>query len=90
MTNENKNDDNKAGTETDSNSKTDMENVKTDREALKAENDAYEAEMLRAEQLRATKQKGGKSSAGQKQTTPEEELQKQAEEEAKEIVDAFR
>jgi len=64
--------------------------VKKEREALKAENDAYEAEQLRAEKLRAERVRGGRAMAGTEHLTPEQELEKQASKEAKEIVDAFQ
>ena len=67
----------------------DAEKVSAAREKLKAENDAYEAEKLRAEQLRAEQQVGGRSAAGSESLTPEDAMKKKAEEEAREIVDAF-
>jgi len=64
---------------------------------LKASNDAFEKELIRGRELKAEAQKleaekmlGGKTEAGTVAITPEEELQKKAEERAKEIVDAFK
>ena len=69
-----------AGEELNNNS-TEAEKVRKDTEELKAENDAYDKQKLRAETIRAEKQRGGISNAGQqeKQTvTPEERKTKQA------------
>ncbi len=71
------------------NDSTEAEKVRKDTEELKAENDAYDKEKLRAETARAEKARGGRSEAGSESMTPKDELNKKAEEQAKEIVDAF-
>jgi len=69
--------------------KTDIEKRREEYEGLKKENDNVEEELLRREQLKAKIAEGGRSEGGQEQMTPLEEQNKQAEEAAKEIVDAF-
>ena len=63
---------------------------------LKASNDKIEEELVRGrklraetQQLEAEKMRGGRSEAGSEHLTPKEEINKKAEEQAKEIVDAF-
>ena len=68
---------------------TPAEKVRKDTEELKAENDAYDKERFRAETIRAEKKRGGRSEAGSEHLTPKDEMNKKAEEQAKEIVDAF-
>ena len=65
------------------NDSSETEKVRKDTEELKAQNDAYDKQRLRAETIRAEKQRGGISNAGQqeKQTvSPEDKKKAQAKE----------
>jgi len=69
---------------------TDVERRRKEYEELKAQNDSVEEELLRREQLKARIALGGKTSAGDKAAlTPEEELNKEAQDLANEISGAF-
>jgi len=54
------------------NDSTETEKVRKDTEELKAQNDAYDKQRLRAETIRAEKQRGGISNAGQQDEKPKE------------------
>ena len=78
------------------NSVTDNKENPSELDKLKASNDKIEEELVRGrklraetQQLEAEKMRGGRSEAGSESLTPKEEMNKKAEEQAKEIVDAF-
>ncbi len=80
MSDETTNESNEVGEEVADNV-TPAEKVRKDTEELKAENDAYDKEKLRAETIRAERQRGGKAIAGQEEeVSPENKKQAQAKE----------
>ena len=89
MSNETTDESNAEGKETNTDV-TPVERVTENYEKLKEANDKVEAELLRAEELKAKIALGGKSNAGTENLTPDQEIEEKAKKEAGEIVNAFR
>jgi len=67
-----------------------VDEAKKVRDEIRGENDRREKILADEQKLRANELLGGNSGGNIPRLTPEEELEKKAEEGAKEIVDAFK